>query len=93
MSYSVSGTSNSYASLNNYNSGGRKKNSGMVGMPTVQATNVIGSYIVPDFGMIGYNALTHGTGPTGNGYFDITDAYGKGAANCNTQYMQRMSMQ
>ena len=27
------------------------------------------------------------------GYFDITDAYGKGAANCNTQFIQRMCNQ
>lgn len=93
MSTSVSGASCSYASLNNYNSGGRKKNTGNVGMPSVPATNVVGSYIVPEYGMIGYNALTHGNGPSCAGYFDITDAYGKGAANCNTQFMQRMCNQ
>ena len=85
---SVNGPSCSYASLGGYN--GTKK--GGVGHPQVAPTTVVGTYIVPDYGAIGYNALTFG-GPTCAGYPDITTAYGKGASNCNTKYMSRLCNQ
>lgn len=80
-----------YASLAGYN--GAARNPRNMGMPYVPPTTVAGSYVVPAFGTIGYNALTHGDTPSCAGYFDITSAYGKGAENCNTQYMQRMCNQ
>ena len=83
----VNGPSCSYVSLSNYN--GVQRNPTSVNMPYVPATNVVGRYIVPDYSTIGYNALTHGSSASCGGYFDITGAYGKGAENCNTQFMQR----
>lgn len=85
---SVNGPSCAYVSLSNYN--GVQKMPRAMGTPVVPATTVKGVYVVPDYGTIGYSALTHGTGPSCAGYFDITSAYGKGAENCNTQFMQRM---
>ena len=80
----------SYVSLSGYN--GRGKNS--MGSPHVPPTNVTGVYVVPSYGMIGYDALSHGSaGPSCAGYFSITDAYGKGAENCNTQFVQRLANQ
>ena len=83
----VNGQSCSYVSLSNYN--GVQRNARSMGMPHVPATTVAGRYVVPDFATIGYNALTHGDTPSCSGYFDITNAYGKGAESCNTQFMMR----
>ena len=85
---SVNGAYSSYVSLGDYN-GVRR---GGIGHPQVSATTVTGTYIVPEYGAIGYNALTFG-GPTHAGYPDITAAYGKSASNCNTQYMSRLCNQ
>jgi hypothetical protein len=48
-----------------------------------------GVYLTPNYGAIGYNALSHGT-PSGQSYFSITNAYGKGASSCNTSYTRRL---
>ena len=82
----VNGPACSYSTLGNYNGSSR----GTMGHPTVPATTVSGSYIVPDYGTIGYNALTHGDVPSCVGYFNITNAYGKNAASCSTRYSQRL---
>ena len=74
-----------YASLQNYN----KNTRGGMGHPTVPATNVSGTYIVPNYGTIGYSALTHGDVPSCAGYFNIQGAYGKNAKNCSTQFKTR----
>ena len=87
----VSGPSCSYVSLSNYN--GVQRNARSVGMPHVPASTVSGFYVVPQYGTIGYNALTHGDSPSCAGYFDITNAYGKGAENCSTEFKQRMCNQ
>ena len=61
--------------------------------PPVPTTNVSGFYIVPAYSAPGYNTLQHGGGSDGCGgtsssaYFQIGQAYGYGAGNCNTQYM------
>jgi hypothetical protein len=92
MEYStVNGPSCSYVSLANYN--GVQRNPQSVGMPYVPATTVSGFYITPNYDTIGYNALTHGDSPSCAGYFNIEGAYGKNAANCNTQYTQRLCNQ
>jgi len=92
MEYStVNGPSCSYVSLANYN--GVQRNPQSVGMPYVPATTVSGVNIVPNYDTIGYNALTHGDAPSCAGYFSIEGAYGSNAANCNTQYMQRLCNQ
>ncbi len=81
----TSNSYNSYALLNNYNS----SVPGMMRMPYVNPQVTIGSYIVPNYGSPGYNTLMHGLSRSGSGYFDITSAYGAGAQNCNTQFLQR----
>ena len=49
-----------------------------------------GQYVVPDYGAIGYDALTHGVGGGGcNNYFNIEQAYGTGAGSCSTTYSTR----
>ena len=50
-----------------------------------------GSMVVPQWGAIGYDALTHG-GAAGscNSYFNINHAYGYGAGNCHTKYTRRL---
>lgn len=75
-----------YASLGNYNGTSRK---GM-GRPTIPATTVSGTYIVPNYDTIGYSALTHGDVPSCAGYFSISSAYGDGAASCSTKYSNRL---
>ena len=89
-SNTVNGPSCSYVSLANYNGVPPANDRGGMGAPHVPATTVSGLYVVPEYGTIGYSALTHGEAPSCAGYFNIESAYGKGAANCNTQYMQRM---
>ena len=74
-----------YRTLNNYNQMGKGTS------PPVPPTTVIGKYIVPMYGAPGYNTLTHGLkGPSCSGFFNIVDAYGKGAENCSTQYATRL---
>ena len=94
MSYSssnvsVNGPSCAYSSLSNYNSSSKRA----MGHPQVSPTTVQGMYIVPDYAMIGYNALTHGDTPSCAGYFTINGAYGKNANNCSTKYMKRLCNQ
>ena len=82
---SVNGPACAYNTLGRYNGSSK----GGVGHPQVAPTTVSGSYIVPDYGSIGYNALT-GSGQSCSGYPSIQGAYGKGANNCNTKYMARL---
>ena len=50
-----------------------------------------GVYVVPVWGAPGYNSLTHGNqAPTCIGHFNISQAYGANAANCNTRFVQRL---
>lgn len=85
---SVNGPSCSYATLDSYN-GSRK---GALGHPQVSPTTVVGTYIVPQYDAIGYNALVKG-GPSCAGYPNIKQAYGDNANNCNTKYMSRLCNQ
>jgi hypothetical protein len=52
---------------------------------------VSGTYLTPQWGAIGYDALTHG-GAAGscNSYFNINHAYGNGSGNCHTKYTRRL---
>lgn len=45
-----------------------------------------GVYVTPNYGAIGYDALTHG-GQSCSSYPSVTDAYGSG---CTTSYSTRM---
>jgi hypothetical protein len=58
-------------------------------MPALKANQVNNVQIVPQWGGPGYDALTHGVNCDG-GYFNITNAYGAGAATCSTSYAQRL---
>ena len=87
MSDSVHGSSCSYTNLSNYN----QKSAGTLGTPAVPPTTVSGSYVVPNYGAIGYNALSHdSTTPSCSGYFNICNAYGgcdsQGGFNCGTSF-------
>ena len=58
-------------------------------MPALKANQVNNVSIVPQWGGMSYDALTHGVNCDG-GYFNITNAYGAGAATCITSYSQRL---
>ncbi len=84
---STVGAACSYATLSHYNSNGQLK------VPVPDRTRgVSGAYVVPSYGLgYGYNALTHGQKMgTCSGFFNITNAYGKNANNCNTQYVRTL---
>lgn len=86
MSDTVNGSSCSYTSLSNYNSSAP----GTLGSPAVKRSSVSGSYVVPNYSAIGYDALTHNNAPPScNGYFNISNAYGADAGSGKTNY--RMS--
>ena len=83
---STVGAACSYATLNHYNS-----HSSMAVPVPDRTRGVSGSYVVPNYGGLGYNALTHGQKVgTCSGFFNITNAYGKNANNCNTQYVRTL---
>ena len=87
MSMSTNGLACSYKSLSNYNG----QSQGQMNSPPVPATTTSGVYIVPNYGSIGYSALTgNGAAPSCSGYFSITNGYGAGADNCNTTYSQKL---
>lgn len=71
----------SYQTLCSYNS-----NSAMA--PVAQSQPV-GFQVVPAYGAISNDALTHGGASSCNGYFTIGGAYGKNANKCNQQYVNR----
>jgi len=76
---STSGNSGcSYQTLCAYNSNGA--------MAPVQPSQTVGTYVVPMWGAIGNDALTHGGSGNCGGYFTIMSAYGANAGKCNTEY-------
>lgn len=76
-----------YATLGGYNQHGSACSRGI--KPPVPTTNITGMYIVPAYSSIGYDSLQHGGSTHGRGsnYFQIGQAYGYGAGNCQTKYM------
>ena len=79
----VGGRNCSYAALGCYNPNNM--------MAKVQPGTTAGVFITPNYGAIGYDTLLHGKRIPGCGsYFNIVDAYGKGAATCSTSYTTRM---
>jgi hypothetical protein len=53
--------------------------------PKAKATS--GAFVVPTYGMPGYNTLQHGKHMPGcSTYFNINSAYGCGSGKCNQQY-------
>lgn len=84
----VGSSSCAYSTLSTYNS----SHAGLMGAPPYAApVNTTGAYLVPAYAVAGYNALQHGdTQPSCSGFFNITNAYGKGANNCSTNYVQSL---
>ncbi len=75
----VQGPGCNYANLCSYNSAYTR---GV--MPPVPS-NASGplQYLIPTYGMPGYQTLTHGgVGPSCNGYFNINQAYGPAGDQC-----------
>ncbi len=68
----------SYGSLGNYNQPYSNIN------PPPQGKTISGRYIVPAYEAIGYNSLEGAA--SCQQYPNINQAYGMGAAKCNTQY-------
>ena len=88
-----------YTTLQNYNGYDTPmKNNGMMDMPYVDPTTVVGKYVVPMYSTITYDALTGGEGPSCGGYFNIAKAYGSdggsnnpnGPFQCGTKFGERM---
>ena len=71
-----------YATLGRYYGAGST-------MPALKANQVNQVQVVPMWGGISYDALTHGVDCNGK-YFNITNAYGAGANTCSTSYTQRL---
>ena len=63
--------------------------SGSRTMTQLRPGTTSGVFITPDYGGIGYDALTHGVTGGCQKYFNIQDAYGSGAGNCKTSYTSR----
>ena len=61
-------------------------------MPPIRRGTTSGVMIVPTYGAIGYNALTHGVPDSCGGHFNITNAYGANAGSCSTKnlYTKRL---
>jgi hypothetical protein len=68
-----------YTSLANYNNG--------QAMAPVSNKVVTGVMVVPSWGAIGVDTLTHQGGASRGGYFNIESAYGAGASSCNQAYV------
>lgn len=79
----VTGSNRSYASLGSYYGPNST-------MPALRHGTTSGVMVVPTYGAIGHNALTHGVTPGGRTHFSITDAYGAGAPSCSTAYATRL---
>ena len=82
------GSACNYASLAHYN----KSKAGAMNVvpPQMNTLNTSGFYIVPAYDAPGYDTLTHGVGGTCSGFLNITDAYGKNADKCSTQYLKKI---
>jgi len=63
--------------------------SGSTTMTQLRPGTTSGVFITPNYGGIGYDALTHGVTGGCQQYFNIQDAYGSGAGNCKTSYTSR----
>ena len=59
-------------------------------MASIRPTTTQGAMVVPMYGNIGYDALTHGSNPSYGGHFNISNAYGAGAGSCSTSYSTRL---
>ena len=85
---STVGAACGYSTLSSYNNSG-----GLAGIPIPDRVKGVSNYyVVPHYGLgYGYNALTHGQNAGScSGFFNITNAYGRNANNCNTRYVRTL---
>lgn len=83
-----------HATLSTYNNTSCGSIRAGCGPPIQSKSDSPGFYVVPNYHVSGYDALTHGgnkgdnnnCNDSANGFFNITQAYGKNAQNCNQQY-------
>jgi hypothetical protein len=77
----------SFATLGTYN---QMHGNGLMNpvAPNPSALQTAGVYIVPNYEAIGYDAF--GSRGSCNGFLNVTDAYGKNANKCSTQYFKRV---
>lgn len=75
---SSGGASCNYADLSNYTDGYSMN-------IAPQGKSISGHYIVPTWDPISYDSLTGKVGSC-SGYYNIDNAYGKNAGNCQTTY-------
>mgnify|MGYP006098441211 CR=1 FL=1 len=90
----VTGNPCSYTTLGHYNatSQGTMNQARAQVAPKMGPDGQQGVYIVPSYGPgFGYSTLQHGDDkPSCSGFFNITNAYGANANNCNPQFVQRL---
>jgi len=79
---SISQGTKSYATLGHYYSAGST-------MPQLKPNQANQVQLVPMWGGISYDSLSHGVDSNGK-YFNITNAYGAGASTCSPPYAQRL---
>lgn len=80
-------TSNNKEFSGNYdNTSCKYNNLGSYNDNSIRPNVNTGYYVVPSWGSIGYNALTHDNQGSCGGYFNIQSAYGYGSSNCNSPY-------
>ena len=85
----VGSTPCSYATLGNYTGEHRLHQSTLNNASAASTQGSQGHYVVPAYGGISYDTLMHGeSGGSCSGYFNVMNAYGRGAANCNQKYMR-----
>ena len=87
---SLGGGACSYANLSNYNMTNPNMTNGMMNPVPANpsALQTAGLYLVPNYGAPSYD--TFGSKGSCSGFLNITDAYGKGANNCSTQYLKKI---
>jgi hypothetical protein len=79
----TTGAACSYTNLQIYNQGPTK-------LSAASSSGVMAGSIVPQWGGVGYDALSHGAAPSCSGYFNVQSAYPSMAGgNCGTNFVHR----
>lgn len=77
----VGSPSCTYTTLSQYNMGAKAQ---------MRPQDTSGYYVVPAYGVAGYNTLMHDAAPSCSGYFNIGDAYRSKDGSCNQQYVRKL---
>jgi hypothetical protein len=88
MSTPLYSTSNTYNTLDAYNSLMYPASQSTIHPPIPAGTPSMAVQIIPVYGMPGYDALTHNNAVNGTGHFTITSAYPNYGDNC-TRFAER----